>query len=436
LKVTIVNGYHDSNKGSCAIAWGLIRRLERTGLVDSISLVSMLREDSPLFSSGFRHLRENFPEVNFLGSPVIGLADYLDRHKTTRGHSFRQWLWAVSFLRQYLVMNHSSPGRMAAHNPALRAILDSDLVVERGGPFFAAGRSPVNPSLYFYALPLLYARRGGIPFGFAPESIGPLANRFARNFVGDLFRDACFISVRENISRATLVKCGVKESSIQTMLDSAFWVKPRHSTRLSSVLSRHGLDRGSFISIVCRQWLEVDQRRYHRELAAVIDRLVPKIFPRAALVLNAYGPLGGPDDSRATRQLFEYIQKKEYVSLVEEDLAPDELAALYGQADLLLGTRLHSVILSLTGGTPVVAVSYGGPKTRGIMQLLGLDRYVVDINTVDRETIIALMRTAKQEQEPVIKQIPLYRERDDRIFFSLLENSRKRERLDVQKSKF
>ena len=57
MKVTIVNCYHDSNKGSCAILWGLIRRLRQTGLVKSISLVSMFQKDHPFYESSLRHIK-------------------------------------------------------------------------------------------------------------------------------------------------------------------------------------------------------------------------------------------------------------------------------------------------------------------------------------------------------------------------------------------
>jgi colanic acid/amylovoran biosynthesis protein len=435
VRITVVNGYHDSNKGSCAIAWGLFRRLERTGMVDSLSLVSMLREDSPLYESGFRHLRKRFTKVDFYGSPVTGWTDYMERHKRQGPSFLLQWFWSLMMMRQVLALNSPSAVKnMLSQEPALKAIQHSDLIVERGGPFFAASRNPINPSLYFYAWPLLFAKRNNIPFGFAPESVGPVSNPFARNFVKDLFKDALFITVRENISRTTLMECGVEEQRIRTMLDSAFWVEPQATPRLSEILGKYGLRQNEFLVVVCRQWKDREQWRYHRELAAAIDLLVPRAFPKVALVLNAYGPMGGPDDSQAARQLFEMVKRKEKTVLVEEDLAPDELAALYGQARLVIGTRLHSVILSLTGGTPVLAVSYGGPKTRGIMQLIGLEKYVIDMNKADCDTVVELAGSAMDGQEAVLKQIPLLRQRDDQMLRSLLENAEGRGKRKGKKS--
>src|SRR5688500_13028730 len=70
VKITIVNCYDDSNKGSSAILWGLLRRLERTGAVDNVSLVSMFEQDHPLFKSAFRHVKTGFPNVVTVGSPL------------------------------------------------------------------------------------------------------------------------------------------------------------------------------------------------------------------------------------------------------------------------------------------------------------------------------------------------------------------------------
>ena len=66
---------------------------------------------------------------------------------------------------------------------------------------------------------------------------------------------------------------------------------------------------------------------------------------------------------------------------IDATWSPAELQTAYGQMDLFVGTRLHSNIFALTAGTPVIAIAYYY-KTYGIMQMLGLSEWVLDIRTI------------------------------------------------------
>ena len=70
-----------------------------------------------------------------------------------------------------------------------------------------------------------------------------------------------------------------------------------------------------------------------------------------------------------------------------EDLSPAELSTFYGQCDVVLATRLRTVILAACAGTPAVAISNQGFKTQGIMRSLNLERYTHDISSVSSAAI-------------------------------------------------
>jgi colanic acid/amylovoran biosynthesis protein len=52
-----------------------------------------------------------------------------------------------------------------------------------------------------------------------------------------------------------------------------------------------------------------------------------------------------------------------------------------------VGTRFHSVILSLAAGTPALAISYHGYKTKGIMEMLDLGELVFDIDNLEQASL-------------------------------------------------
>jgi colanic acid/amylovoran biosynthesis protein len=305
---------------------------------------------------------------------------------------------------------------------AYRELATSDLVLDRGGPFFAADNRFLNLSLYAFAYPLLVARKFGVPIGFAPGSFGPFASNWAKRFIRDLCEDASVIMVRDPISKTELGNCNIHSSRIVSTLDSAFWVTPRLSDRLKQIMDLHGLEHGQFLAVTTRKWHPDLQTKYHRELAATIDSLVPHYFRKAVLVANMVdsgGHAGG--DTQATRELHELIEKKQHVSVLDEDFAPDELVGIYGQARLVLGTRLHSVIMALAGGTPAVAVSYTGHKTQGVMQAVGFERYLMRLDTFTRESALPLLISASSTGNRVTDRIEELRREGNAVFHASLQ---------------
>ena len=90
---------------------------------------------------------------------------------------------------------------------------------------------------------------------------------------------------------------------------------------------------------------------------------------------------------------------------------------------MTLGTRLHSVILALVGGAPVVAVSYL-PKTHGVMSTLGLDGFVLDMSDYRHDEAVGLVRRATTEQGHVADLLARLRARSDEHLGAFLRRLR------------
>jgi polysaccharide pyruvyl transferase WcaK-like protein len=420
LTVTIVNCLPDHNKGACAMVWGLVSRLRASGLVGKISVISIFRDIS--HPVAYRHLSERFPDIPIHRSPVFSRAESFGLRAPWVKRKAGTVLHAPYVLGASLEVRVSwMRERLLRREPGARALVNSDLVLNRGGPLFTASGPPPNPTLLSNSWPFLLAREVGVPYAVIGESVGSLGNVWARRFTRSLFAGARLIGIREDLSRKTLTHAGISGERITTMLDNAFWMQPRRSERVDALLRRRGLDGHRFLAVTVRPWPGIGWS-YLDELAKAIDLLVPSLFERVALVSNTYNPAGAQRDDRAfTRLLFQRISRKDRVSLIEEDLAPDELASLYGAASLVIGTRLHSVILALVAGAPVVAVSYLGPKTRGTMELLGLSDYVLDMKTFDHRAGAELAEAALTGQADASTRIDQLRCEGDVVLGNLLQ---------------
>jgi len=71
---------------------------------------------------------------------------------------------------------------------------------------------------------------------------------------------------------------------------------------------------------------------------------------------------------------------------------------------------MHSNIFALSQGVPLIAIAYFH-KTWGIMQMLGLERWVIDIEAVTPEGLINKLVELWQEREQ-IKQLIKIKVRD------------------------
>ena len=102
------------------------------------------------------------------------------------------------------------------------------------------------------------------------------------------------------------------------------------------------------------------------------------------------------------------MELKDKAIVVNNDLSAQEQCILYGHAQIVIATRLHAAIFALIGGAPCVAISYSH-KTEGIMQMLGLRRYVIDIATFDYTETIGLIEDVRSNwknlREPVSERI-------------------------------
>jgi polysaccharide pyruvyl transferase WcaK-like protein len=85
---------------------------------------------------------------------------------------------------------------------------------------------------------------------------------------------------------------------------------------------------------------------------------------------------------------------------VDTPVTVDDYLRLVNGAQLVLGSRLHALILALTIGTPVIAVSYAR-KVSQQMQDAGLGQFCFDLPTLDRAALLRCIDTLLDRQPQV-----------------------------------
>ncbi len=93
-------------------------------------------------------------------------------------------------------------------------------------------------------------------------------------------------------------------------------------------------------------------------------------------------------EKKITHLIAELVKDKTNVVIVDEDLPPTELMKYIGSMDLFIGTRMHSNIFALIMNVPVIAIAYEH-KTYGIMKMLNLGNWVLDIEEINEAEMIS-----------------------------------------------
>ncbi len=315
--------------------------------------------------------------------------------------------WLVGLAVRYLGRPWPAP-RDAARRALLDAYVRADLLVSSPGNFFYSG-SGLGVAFLLHVCALAYGALLGKPLYMMPQTIGPLSRRRERWALAPILKRMRFVTLRDEKSLPAVLALGVPAGRCRVVPDSAFLFEGDGESRRFTALIEEGGPREPdrpYLGVTVIDW-GVKNRRFTRQ--AEYERAVSEaasaflaqhggtvfIFPQVT------GPSALDDDRIPARRVAAALDAAGAPAvLVDAVWPPGELRAAYGRMDLFLGTRLHSNIFALTAGTPVLAVAYQY-KTHGVLAMLGLGEWVIDIEDVDAAGLAGRLELLWQQRAEV-----------------------------------
>lgn len=379
-QITIVNSWHDDNKGDCGIVVGTIAALKHCYPQARFTLVSMFAEDSTFYSQGHRHLQQLFPNLSVVPSPCFS-------HDIAETPTIYQK--AAKFLpipRSLLFLGLS----LGTRSPGLQALTAADLVISSGGQYLRSRENQYKSLYIFYRLfyPLLVAQKYQIPYLFFSQSFEfDDPQRLDSRLMKVMGNRAISVWARESLSKNALQEIGILPEKVKLVPDAGLFVTPHQSDRVISLLERHQLNSARFWAVTVKD-CQFDTERLLSELTKAIEQLFAQNkIDRLVLISNSQGPTAVEDDRLVAEKLAQNLRGLPIVEIAE-DLTPNELSAIYGRAEFLIGTRFQSLILALAAGTPVYGISYAGFKVLGLMELLAMPELCSSLAYFAADTIL------------------------------------------------
>lgn len=387
--IVITHGYSDSNKGDLAITQAIFYGLREVFPDAKITLMSTFRASDPDFWYHNRKMKENDIEIieGILPTPYIGSDTSFVTNVVAVFRLFRDYF-------QLLISSCDVIGRVLGGNQykAYCKIKNADLVVIKGGQFIYNDKENLRGNLFLWRTlqPIKVAHLLNKKSVILGQSIGGFATEKSERYAMKYISNCDRIVVREELSLNLLNKYNL--ASTELAPDTAFYIKKKDvKINLDKAIGRDILG----VTVVNWTFPESDdlvkaKNDYVKNLTNTIAlsyqecNLFPVFIPQVTVRHH------GKSDLDLITLIQENLIQRGIDSLVlKEDFDASEMIGVYAKCKLLIGTRLHSCILAAIAGTPVIAIRYQGFKTQGVMKMIGFQKFVHDINTLDENELFA-----------------------------------------------
>lgn len=212
----------------------------------------------------------------------------------------------------------------------------------------------------------LMAKWNKVPYIIYACGAGPINSSVGKWFIRKLVNGAESASVRDPKSKKLLQSIGVT-ADLDIIGDPSFALEAAERRPYGGRVRRVGVTVVPYYSLA--YWPEANDVKYEsyvKGMADNLDRLLEGRDIRLTFFSTKY-----PHDVDVSVEIWNRMKQKDKVDVIEDNLMPADILRISGQQDLVIGTRLHSVYLSLNAGTPVVGIAYHH-KVKDFMDMVNL----------------------------------------------------------------
>ncbi|MGE5380541.1 MAG: polysaccharide pyruvyl transferase CsaB [Methylocystaceae bacterium] len=215
-------------------------------------------------------------------------------------------------------------------------------------------------SLLYYLGIIEMAHLKGVPVFFYAQGIGPIKTLSGRLLTRQVVNRVAAITVRDEDSITELAALGVKRPPIKPCSDPVLGltISPDQINSQRQLLKSRGVDIDRpLIGISVRHWSNWDNIK--KEVAHTAD-LLSQVGYSICFI-----PMQPPGDEEASQEVAALMVNPAPVLDKVNEVA--DIAGIIANCDLIIGIRLHALILAATAGVPLVGISYD-PKIDAFLQ--------------------------------------------------------------------
>ncbi len=396
MRIALTHMSSDRNKGDYAILSATVAALRDVVAGSIITVVSAELPSTALELPADTRLSRTLG-CDILGTPVPSLRAFAGG----RGRWMLRLIRAELFIWGKRVIGDRALMIVAREDRKLfRTLAGADVVVAKGGSYLHS-LGGLGEVIYLWRMlyPLriahAYSRKTvllGVSFG---TSYSGLTKAMLRSAV----RSRAKLYVREPISLAfARSELGIAGEDLQLIPDLAFLTandapeRPAGDELRIGVTVRYSRFAGASPALALE--------RYMQALQNVLGGLL-QADPRARVLFIPQVL----EDIPLAHDLAAGLEDRDRVEVLDADLSLAELLGLYARLDILIGTRLHSIILAAVTAIPFVHIVVERSKSYGTLELLGMESAGVPYDGITSSALMQAVQHVLANRDQISERL-------------------------------
>lgn len=225
----------------------------------------------------------------------------------------------------------------------------------------------------------------------------------SRKLIRDALDKVDLITVRDHNSKDVLIDVGVT-NEVKVATDPAVLLGNINASKTKDFLTQPKV-------VICvRHWFD---KGFYIEKPEINDNFILSLSAAADFLVEHYNleidfipfrTTSYDDDRIVAEQVISFMKHKDNTHIHSH--APDvgEFIEIAKQSSLVIGMRLHSLILGTSVGVPVIGLAYM-PKVKAYMDSIGQCEYSLDLETMTSEKLTGLIENIFKNYDKHSKEI-------------------------------
>lgn len=207
--------------------------------------------------------------------------------------------------------------------------------------------------------------------------VGPIETKFGLFLAKLILRQVKYVSVRDPKSYRTCVAIGVDKRKLTSVSDAVFAKDASFFVTSSQEVEREPTEK---LKIALNLNYNIENPEHWDNF---IDNLaqglksVNERHPIEIYALPMQSRFNPQNDLVMLRAFREKVPESDMI--LHEPLTHHDAAEIIAQSDMLVGERLHALIMAAILGTPIVPLVYD-VKVREMVKYLGMERFAIEID--------------------------------------------------------
>jgi polysaccharide pyruvyl transferase CsaB len=251
-------------------------------------------------------------------------------------------------------------------------IKESEMLIVGGGGLYQDYFRPTPYGMW----EILLAKSLGKPIVLFSIGAGPYRSRMGRVLSRIVLKRADLITVRDDLSKKVLIEIGVKVPQPQVVRDPVISLDFRDNIEPFDLNKKEG----PYFGISVRPWF--NDKDYKSIIAGISDEVISRYNGNVMFI-----PLHFGRDERIMHEIRDMMRYKEHAKIMDLRYSVFQLMDIIGKMDVLIGMRLHSLILAAKMKVPFVGLAYD-PKVGSFINEMDMGPYMCEISDVRVEDLM------------------------------------------------